>query len=472
MRSTTDNFRRSTCILIAKCLIVLIVLATVCGLSIWAWFTSTTESHANGISVVAKCEGVQVSWDGENFYNDLSAASAEEVIRDEVGLAKNLCDSNGVPSCLKLVTGNGLKFFEPTVNQSTGEVLKSGDSWQGKVISKNDISDNSNGKFIDFDLYFRGTLQSDIYLTGNSCVSPKNVSERISDYGAFSKDNIASASRIAFLNSQKNVCSFIWAPNDDGHLIVPDCYNRIDSSIDLNNAICTLVNPDYSVAVSSKDNYFKTIGFKNGTAKASVSSKGISSEELFTVEKIGAGNAATYKFINQKTNKYLAISAGSIKLDDIGASFTIDYDAGFDGPILKCDGYVLAFKDAKVTLVSESQLTSASPFTVYSGSGYAFESDSQSQVYQYYDYENGLVELNDSSEPKLFTSTATTAATEKIGNTKIATLTKANETDQYYTAHIVVRVWVEGTDREAKLPLADGIFNLSLCFTSISEGLS
>ena len=89
------------------------------------------------------------------------------------------------------------------------------------------------------------------------------------------------------------------------------------------------------------------------------------------------------------------------------------------------------------------------------------------QPYTYYDSDEGSVmTLGADSSPKLFTSKTVDAETKLIGNTKIVTLEKENETDEYYTAHIVMRIWAEGTDREAKTPLADGIFEASLHFVT------
>ena len=57
-------------------------------------------------------------------------------------------------------------------------------------------------------------------------------------------------------------------------------------------------------------------------------------------------------------------------------------------------------------------------------------------------------------------------STVRVGETKIATLKKENSDDEYFTAHIVMRIWAEGTDRDAKTPLADGIFDTSFHFIS------
>ena len=215
--STVPN--RKTGRMIAKNLIILLVLIVVTVLSILAWFTKGDKAEASGINVQAKASGVQVSWDDEKFYDNLTALTEEAMKEDttgKTGMAKFLTSDgtvNGKPAPLKLVTGNGLKFFEPLLNRRTGTVLTNGAVWQGADIS----SENSAGKYIDIPLYFKSDTAKEIYLAGDSKVYPKSKTERISDYGDFSKDYICAASRVAFLNEVDDglKCNYIWAPNSN-----------------------------------------------------------------------------------------------------------------------------------------------------------------------------------------------------------------------------------------------------------------
>lgn len=215
--STVPN--RKTGRMIAKNLIILLVLIVVTVLSILAWFTKGDKAEASGINVQAKASGVQVSWDDEKFYDNLTAlteAAMKEDTTGKTGMAKFLTSDgtvNGKPAPLKLVTGNGLKFFEPLLNRRTGTVLTNGAVWQGADIS----SENSAGKYIDIPLYFKSDTAKEIYLAGDSKVYPKSTTERISDYGDFSKDYICAASRVAFLNEVDDglKCNYIWAPNSN-----------------------------------------------------------------------------------------------------------------------------------------------------------------------------------------------------------------------------------------------------------------
>ena len=246
MKSTTTPLKRDTGKLIAKNLIILVVLLTVCSLSIWAWFASETEAEANGISIKAKASGVQVSWDGENYYNDLTALSNtdESFTSGKSGLAKFITGAKDTPYGLKLITGNGVDFFEPYLNRRTGEAVKNNGVWQGVTINES----NSQGRFVDVDLYFRGTSKGNVWLHQDSTARPLSNNNpdnhldtdptvRTSDYGGFTRDYIAGASRMAFfdrtnMNSLTSAnCKFTWAPNANVHLEEGEGYTLFDETL-------------------------------------------------------------------------------------------------------------------------------------------------------------------------------------------------------------------------------------------------
>lgn len=665
MNSDFTTAKRKTGGLIAKNLIILLVLVAVCALSIWAWFTKGTTATADGINVKSRADGVQVSWDGVNYYDNLQAIKDEEVVAGVNGLAKNLSGVDGEPLKLSLITGNGTNFFEPYLNRRTGTVLASDTKWSGINVD----STNSEGRYVDMELYFRGTTARDVYLAGDSKVLPKSDDNtvRTSEYGPFTKDYIAAASRVAFLTGEgdSQQCSFIWAPNADIELkdnengytkytttateeiktsagsdgilnggavednntyylwtftddelidtytkgqnssylearqftydskikyyvtelsfyvptyehkdpsipiIINNSGNRNDLSssdsvniagydslvggkaqetngqhffvangefnldnnsikctnkmyadsqyitsgefitikfgynpeTDLvtilnyeasgggsftlggkeeevtvtvtyfpleNNTNCALVNPASDTAVSSGEHYMKAVQFKDNSTKLNVLPVSVSTAEQFTAVKSGDGYAATYTFRNVGTNQYLTITNGTVSYSASGSSFSLYYMEGVEGPLLKSGDYFLVVKNGEVAAVKLGSLDAGEAVTVYTGSSYQLNTGltADSQPYQYYTPETGLVTLSAGSTPKLFTSTNSTDASVKVGNTKIVSLEKATEDAEYYEAKIVIRVWVEGTDREAKTPLADGIFDMSLHFTS------
>ena len=182
-----------------------------------AWFTFGTKAYADGLGVRAKADGVQVSWDGVNYYDNLTATDKSQVVDSVRGMSYFYNpDDNNSPEILKLISGNGLNFFEPYVNRRTGQVFMSADGTSYEGIEVNDS--NSEGRYIDVPLYFRSTTERAVYLAGDSRVEPKYTSSRMSDYGDFSKDHISAASRVAFLDEDKENCSFIWAPNSNVEL--------------------------------------------------------------------------------------------------------------------------------------------------------------------------------------------------------------------------------------------------------------
>lgn len=94
---------------------------------------------------------------------------------------------------------------------------------------------------------------------------------------------------------------------------------------------------------------------------------------------------------------------------------------------------------------------------IYKGSSYNISTEgTKESSYQYYDTNNSSL-----------TTLSNVKLTDNLDDVPIVTLVKRSDTDQYYTAHIRVRIWAEGTDREAKTPLAGGTFNTHLVFEGI-----
>ncbi|MBE6794471.1 MAG: hypothetical protein E7532_05970 [Ruminococcaceae bacterium] len=643
---------------IAKNIIVLVVLVAVCTFGVWSWLTWGQTSHANGINIRAKGDGVQVSWDGLSYYDNLTARDDTGIVKGQTGPAKNLCGVDGSPLSLNLITGDGLNFFEPYINRRTGLTLLNSDgSWQGIEVDNN----NSQGRYVDMELYFRSTVERDVYLSTDSTVSPRSSQGNWSEFGHFSRDYISAATRIAFLNEEKDQCSFIWAPNADtlleenesgyqlynetlteevtisgggsididggvedngktyyfwtfwddnavgqypndlsmfearqfvydsdlryfvtdvtmyiptyggdnpsipifinesasantsnfnqynayidgassknkvrddlgqyygvtntdfnvGNAICSNAMNILNRKIAIGSRIemklaydpynkllvvlsytssdggsfdlagestdittevtyyplqgdvtCALVNPTDSVAFSTATNYKKPVQFKNDS-KLNVLPLSITTAEQFTAKKTGDGYSATYKFLNTQNNKYLSIDNGTVSFTNTGSEFSLYYWSEVDGPVLKSGDYFLAVQNGVMKSIQRGELDASEVVTVYTGTSFnLLHNQTDIETYKFYDHfnTNTEVELNASTTPKLFATDTNVAPATRVGDTKIATLTKENEDDEYYTAHIVIRLWVEGTDREAKTPLADGVFDVSLNFTSL-----
>lgn len=321
MSNNEKPINRNTGSIIAKCAIVLVVLGIVCSLSIWAWFTKSTKADATGINVIAKAEGVEVSWNGTDYFYDLTAKSEGDYKEGVTGYAKNLCDSEGNPLALKLITGDGLNFFEPYVNRRTGTPLVKNGLWQGVDI----IPDvNSEGKFVDLDLYFRGTNASNIYLSGDSRVTPVDPAKdgvHKSSFGNFSKDNIASAARVAFLSTKTETdaegndvdvvddCKFIWAPN--ANLRLKGNSDGYDRYVNVDHTPDTVAGDlgDFIAFTTKQDDYYLWLPTSYNSDDETQESSLTSNKMNFTIyDKVNQKGLYTFDFtIHPTQNKDVSL---------------------------------------------------------------------------------------------------------------------------------------------------------------------
>lgn len=319
----SSEIGRKTGILVAKNSILFVVLGVIAFLAIWAWFTNRPYANADGMSVAAKADGVQVSWSGENgtFYDNLTAKVPSDVVSGKVGMVKFLDggvynDYQATP--IKLITGDGLNFFEPFLNRRTGTpLLESGTDpnkrWQGRIIN----NQQSEGKYIDVPLYFRSTRALDLFLANDSLVSPADAQydenhKNTSAYGGFSKDNIAAASRVGFLNDAADSCNFIWAPNSDAKIVEnEDGFTRITETE-------TDFTPGTTQLVTEYQEYTRTTGSGGHWSGVTLSTRKNQNYYLWVPTKQGYAsdnfqqqattmysNLMTFEVIDQNTGKGL-----------------------------------------------------------------------------------------------------------------------------------------------------------------------
>ncbi|MBQ1437362.1 MAG: hypothetical protein IIZ07_05445, partial [Ruminococcus sp.] len=319
----SSEIGRKTGILVAKNSILFVVLGVIAFLAIWAWFTNRPYANADGMSVAAKADGVQVSWSGENgtFYDNLTAKVPSDVVSGKVGMVKFLDggvynDYQATP--IKLITGDGLNFFEPFLNRRTGTpLLESGTDpnkrWQGRIIN----NQQSEEKYIDVPLYFRSTRALDLFLANDSLVSPADAQydenhKNTSAYGGFSKDNIAAASRVGFLNDAADSCNFIWAPNSDAKIVEnEDGFTRITETE-------TDFTPGTTQLVTEYQEYTRTTGSGGHWSGVTLSTRKNQNYYLWVPTKQGYAsdnfqqqattmysNLMTFEVIDQNTGKGL-----------------------------------------------------------------------------------------------------------------------------------------------------------------------
>ena len=193
--------------------------------STYAWFTSNRVVTVNTINVhVAASGGIEISADGTTWK---SVIMPEDITSAHSG---NYPTSvNQIPYQLEPVstgkdidtsTGYLKMFYGLTDNNTLGEYVLT----SSRITETEGNGPTSDGKFIAFDLFFKVSNETQLYLTSNSKIKYLNEDGK----------GIANAVRIAFVN-EGNVPSgsalgdiqrlrggtpattYIWEPNYDVH---------------------------------------------------------------------------------------------------------------------------------------------------------------------------------------------------------------------------------------------------------------
>ncbi len=170
------------------------------------------------------------------------------------------------------------------------------------------------------------------------------------------------------------------------------------------------------------------------------------SNTMFVVDKIDSGS---YTFKHLPSNKYLSYNENNeIVLSNTASEFTLS--VGDNGPLLGINGRYIDFQGGYFFTSTDESAS----IMLYEGNLYSFLEDGETEEsYQY------IVAGN--STPNKLPSTAYFTDISKAPT--MATLSKMDNSG-YYKAHMRIRIWAEGTDREAKIPLAGGIFDNILMF--------
>ena len=172
-----------------------------------------------------------------------------------------------------------------------------------------------------------------------------------------------------------------------------------------------------------------------------------------------AEDSTEYYLQSVATGNYLTANTKTLSLSLTATSTTtatpFTVGVGTSGPVLKYGSYYIAYDSSGGFVLSPKEYGNIG---IYEGKSLRVEKNGNSEMigvgYKYY---NGNAEV---SLPN-----ADIRLTYQLPTESVVTLTKTNADDKYYKAHIKVRIWAEGTDREAKYPLAGGKFNATLAFS-------
>ena len=180
--------------------------------------------------------------------------------------------------------------------------------------------------------------------------------------------------------------------------------------------------------------------------------------QLFTVVPV-KDKAKTYKFKSISNGGFLDITGTSVILSADGSEFTIGGTKD-TGPILQSGVHYLKYYNGEF-IVSNSADNCG--IQVYQGSSFGFEQNSTVLEDNYTYYIAGQTSLS------AFGKATKTSTGYLLSNDLTAkpVVTLQKQGDGNYKAHIRVKIWVEGTDREAKIPLAGGKFSIHLAFQGV-----
>lgn len=206
--------------------LLLLLFVTVISLSVssYAWFTSNRLVKVDLLNVSVKAQGgIEISVDGSNWK---SSVSADDITKARENYPNSV---NQIPSVLEPVSsvmdidnGKVKLFYGVALNNSDGDYILD----TTRSIEEESFGNDSNGKFVTFDLFLKVNKDTDLYLTPESNVT----------YGGDTSFGIENAVRFAFVvegstftgssldviqnlttNDRNNV--YVWEPNYDVHTL-------------------------------------------------------------------------------------------------------------------------------------------------------------------------------------------------------------------------------------------------------------
>ena len=397
-------------------LIKLIILSFMIAVGVFvltvAWFTNNQKATADGLYVASKkTEGLQVSFNNAEWDSSISM------------------DFKGK---LPLITGDGESFVKPALHINEGKPIDG--NLQGAEAE-------IGSDYIEQTIYLRSQVPMIVSVTDIKVTpqDPDNIDTK-SAYGDFSKDYIAAAARVAVVKETKSDTgtvtsteTFVYDPNPYIQLIGYGKYAQANGSLANGNTVIFTDNDCY---------YALTATDSTGLSDMPISMNNTIYEgnpvaqQMFTVIADGSG---TYKFKLLSADSYLYYDSGrdTLSLSATATSFTFEGGSLKDtdsGKYLTYNGNTFAMADTATS--SKLKLLTSAPCSIIEGE------------------ENGAVAETYSGDVK--TTLTGSPAVELSGTPK---------EDEFYYGEIKIRIWAEGTDRDALLPLMDGKFKTELELT-------
>ena len=213
-------------------ILILLLIAILLIASTYAWFTANTKVTVSSLDVYVEAKnGLQISTDAVNWKSVIS--------NDDILKKAYEGNVNAIPNIMEPVSTIGevdpttgfLKMYYGTV--TSNEVTGNSEIIASQVTETAGGPDNTNNKFIAFDLFFKVDADTHLQMTTGSNVVPQADKD---DTG------LKNAARVAFLNegyaaagsgaeaytklkgaknlgagAEDHESTFFWEPNADAH---------------------------------------------------------------------------------------------------------------------------------------------------------------------------------------------------------------------------------------------------------------
>jgi len=480
-----------------KIVIVLLLLALSAN-AVFAWYENNLEVTATSESSIkiAGSGSLQVgfAYDANGKALDPQEASYSQTI------TMNL-QSTGYDD----LTGDGINIYSPAF-EPTGDMVLDTSFW--KCESEDDEgADNAGvtsdkGKYVLLDLYLKSDVKMDIYLNGDSSISPKkgagdklnsvgddgsktkfsqfseglpslNVNQ--SSYGLFSRNYIAGATRVSFTNytmtyedsttsyELNKVPDLVWVPNSEYHLTVSSDIEYLDTFKPNDKANKESYYSFYLVDGETitkyqvlRDSSKKIIGLlvRDGTDTYLENTLVVDDELIPAIAYSVGGGKIKVPAIHSGTS-YLPAGlfdgdSKYYKAEYNSSKSSFAFVVGVKKAIVEYDETNEEYKFYEATLDGDSwvKVTDGTIWDEADALALMTGDDSTYHVVPW--MEDDFVDVENSSNTKSAVAIASTTFSYR-------------DTGPYY-ARVKILVWIEGTDREADIALNGGEINLDLLF--------
>lgn len=211
------------------------------GTATFAWFTANKTVTVGTLTVNVEAQnGIQISADGTNWKSTVQTADLKAVHNTTYATSVNQIPAmmEPVSTIGEVQNGKMRMFFGEVVANLNGDNILT-------ATEETDV-EGSTGRYIAFDLFFKVTAPTNLFLTPNSGVKTEDVTDKgiknASRFGFVILGNTtagATVQEIQGLNA--GTVSHIWEPNYDVHSLAAIAHARDTYGVSTTEAGGTLI---------------------------------------------------------------------------------------------------------------------------------------------------------------------------------------------------------------------------------------